>query len=48
MGVLNKITLTMCHHNCKFMVCKQWILGKRLFKKRQVGMPYWDVVRKYL
>ncbi len=47
-GVLNKIMLTMCHHNCKFVVCNLWILGKRLYKERQVGTPYWDMVRKYL
>ncbi len=46
--MLNKIMLTMCHHNCKFMVCDEWILGKRLYKEGQVDTPYWDMERKYL
>jgi hypothetical protein len=40
--------LTMCLHNRKFMVCDKWILGKRLYKERQIGTPYWVVVRKNL
>ncbi len=44
--MLNKIMLTMCHHNCKFVVCDYWILGKRLNKERQASTPYWEVVRK--
>jgi hypothetical protein len=47
-GQLNKIMLTMCHDNHMLMACGSWILGKRFYEEMQVGMPYLDVVRKYL
>jgi hypothetical protein len=40
--------LTMSHHNHTFVVGNLSVLGKRLYKKRHVGILYWDMVMSYL
>ena len=46
-GLLDKIMLTMCHHNRTFATCDSSILDRQLYKESQAGTPYWDVGRKY-